>query len=185
MKTMFEIKIIEGHDPSSYFWFRPVRVKTTRKILWEEVEELGEEFSIEEGDVDCFLSHFLYKHFDEELAYNKNRYEYGQGFVRKFEWYLTHNFYTYETLRSMLDDIAHTADLLEIDYDNPTLNDLKKRFSIYYMCPSDCEDYKSGDKQAIRRHIGVVTNFYRRFVSRLSLMMENNPETFLISIMGP
>ena len=66
----FEIEIIEGHDPSSYFWFRPVIVHNTEKVTWKATEELKEEFSVEEGDVDCFLSYFLFKYFDSELVYN-------------------------------------------------------------------------------------------------------------------
>lgn len=45
----FEIEIIEGHDPSSYFWFRPVIVHNTEKVTWKATEELKEEFSVEEG----------------------------------------------------------------------------------------------------------------------------------------
>lgn len=183
---MFEISIIEGHAPSSYFWFQPVCVNNKdRIILNDDVEELGEEFSIEEGDIDCFLSYFFYKYFDKENIYNKNRYEYGIGYIRDFEWYLTHNFFTYQALKVMLQDVSCSADMLETDYDNPLLDNLKERFSIYYMCPCDSDDYKLGNDQAIRSHVAVVIDFYRRFVNRLTLMMENNPETFLISIMGP
>lgn len=71
----FQIEIIEGHDTSSYFWFRPVILKESGKILYDEGVELEEEFSIEEGDVECFLSYFLYKYFDKNLTYNKRRYE--------------------------------------------------------------------------------------------------------------
>lgn len=45
----FQIEIIEGHDTSSYFWFRPVILKEKGK--------------------------FLYKYFDKNLTYNKRRYE--------------------------------------------------------------------------------------------------------------
>ncbi len=38
----FQIEIIEGHDPSSYFWFRPVILKESGKILWDKVVELEE-----------------------------------------------------------------------------------------------------------------------------------------------
>ncbi len=109
----------------------------------------------------------------------------SRAYVREFEWWLTHNFYTYDIIRVMLEDILQTANSLESDYDNPSLDEVKKRFSIYYMCSDDSEDWQTGNKQAIRQHIGVVIDFYRRFVSRLSLMMENNPEAFLISVMGP
>lgn len=109
----FQIEIIEGHDPSSYFWFRPVILKETGKILWDEVVKLEEEFSIEEGDIECFLSYFLYKYFDENLTYNKRRYEYDVGYISDFEWYLTHNFYTYDALTEMVKEIDEVATLLD------------------------------------------------------------------------
>jgi len=183
---MVEIEIVEGHDPSSYFCFQPVYVKNKDKIILDDdIKELDEEFSIEEGYVECFLWYFLNKHFDRENIYNKNRYECGMGYVTDFEWYITHNFFTYQSIKVMLQDISCCADRLETDYDDPVLDDLKKWFSIFYMCSPDSEDYKSGNDQAIRKHIAVVIDFYRRFVKRLTLMMENNPEAFLISIMGP
>ena len=44
----FRIEIKEGHDHSSYFWFRPVII-TEGKDYWEDnVNELEEEISIEE-----------------------------------------------------------------------------------------------------------------------------------------
>lgn len=110
----FQIEIVEGHDSSSYFWFRPVILKDTGKILWDEVVELEEEISIEEGDIDCFLSYFLYKYFDVDLTYNKRRYEYDMGNISDFEWYLTHNFYTYDTLNEMVKEIEEVFDFLYV-----------------------------------------------------------------------
>lgn len=183
---MFEIKIIEGSDSTSYFLFEPVYVNLKKKIILDDdVEGLGEMFSVEESDVYCFLSYFFDKYFDEKNVYNKNRYEYGIGYIKGFEWHLTHNFFTYQSLQAMLQDIAYAADQLEKDYDNPALDKLKERFSIFCMCSSDSEDYKTGNGQAIRNHVAAVIDFYGRFIRRLTLMMENHPETFLISIMGP
>lgn len=181
----FEIKIVEGHDPSSYFWFRPVILKETGKILWDEVIELKEEFSIEEGDVECFLSYFLYKYFDDNLTYNKMRYEFGVGYISGFEWYLTHNFYTYDKLKEMLKEIEAVSWMLENDYDNSYLNDIKKNFSIFYMCDSSKPDYINRNNAAIKNHIGVVIDFYHSFSKRLAKMMENNKNASIISIMGP
>ncbi len=176
----FEIKIIEGHDPSSYFWFPPVIVQRADRVTYNDVLELDEEFSIEEGDVDCFLSYFFYKYFDEELNYNKNRDE-GEG----FEWYLTHNFFTYDSVKSMLQDISRTADRLEANFDDPSLDEVKESFSIFYLCPQDSADWQADNQSAVRKYVGVITDFYRRFVARITRMMENNPTTTLISIMGP
>lgn len=181
----FQIEIVEGHDSSSYFWFRPVILKDTGKILWDEVVELEEEISIEEGDIDCFLSYFLYKYFDVDLTYNKRRYEYDMGNISDFEWYLTHNFYTYDTLNEMVKEIEEVASLLESDYNNPRLDDIKKKFSIFYMCNQNEADYINRDNTAIQKHISVVIDFYHRFSKRIISMMENNKFTTIISVMGP
>ena len=126
---MYEIEIKEGHDCSSYFWIRPVRVEPKDKITWDDVEEMEEEISIEESDVECFLAYFFYKHFDKELLYNKNRWEWSEDeFITHFEWWLTDNFYTYERMRNMLEDITQTALMLKYDYDNPSLQEVKKNF---------------------------------------------------------
>ncbi|MCM1048248.1 MAG: hypothetical protein NC433_07475 [Clostridiales bacterium] len=181
----FQIEIIEGHDTSSYFWFRPVILKEKGKILYDEVIELEEEISIEEGDVECFLSYFLYKYFDKNLTYNKRRYEQGMGYISDFEWYLTYNFYTYDTLTEMIKEIDEVADLLESDYNNPRLDNIKKNFSIFYMCAQNDTDYINRDNTAIQKHISVVIDFYHRFTKRIAAMMENNKNTTVISIMGP
>ncbi len=181
----FRIEIIEGHDPSSYFWFRPVIIKESGKILWNEVVELDEEFSIEEGDIKCFLSYFLYKYFDKNLTYNKRRYEYYLGYISEFEWYLTHNFYTYNVLTKIVKEIDEVASLLESDYNNTRLDDIKKNYSIFYMCYPGDIDYINRDDTAIQKHISVVIDFYHRFTKRITKMMENNKNTTVISIMGP
>lgn len=181
----FQIEIIEGHDPSSYFWFRPVILKESGKILWDEVVELEEEFSIEEGDVECFLSYFLEKYFDNNLTYNMRRYEHYIGYIDGFEWHLTHNFYTYNTLIEMIKEINKVASLLEVDYDNPQLDNVKKHFSIFYMCQQSDAAYINGDVSAIQTYISVVIDFYHRFTRRIIAMLENNENTSVISIIGP
>lgn len=182
----YEIEIIEGHDSSSYFWFHPVIVNDKEKITDDDVYELEEEFSIEEGDVECFLAYFFFKYFDEDLPFNKKRYYYEfDEYIKGFEWYLTYNFYTYDTMKKMTEEILMTADLLGSDYDDPRLDEIKKKFSIFYMCDTSDEDFKNGNTSAIRDHISVVIDFYRRFAARMNAMMENNKNTSLISIMGP
>jgi len=175
----FEIKIQEGHNGSSYFWFRPVIFKRHDKIGCDDVIELEEEFSIEEEDIHCFLSYFFFKYYDADLIYNKNRYDAS----RAFEWSLTHNFYTYDTLYKMVDEILVISDMLKKDYNNPELNEIKKRFSIYYMTSPNDIDHEN--KEAIQDHISVVIDFYKRFTNRIIKMMENNQNTNVISIMGP
>lgn len=44
----------------------------------------------------------------------------------------------------MVKEIEETASLLESDYINPRLDDIKKKFSIFYMCPQDDPDHIHG-----------------------------------------
>ena len=179
----FEIEIKEGHDSGGYFWIRPVRIEHVSKITWDEVERLAEEISIEEGDVDCFLAYFFYKHFDNEMYYNKHRFE--MGYITEFQWYLTFNFFTYDAMRNMLADIENVIMLLENDSSNQLLIPVKESFSIIYMCESSHEDYINKNEEAIDDHIDVVIDFYKRFVYRIRKMMDNNPQVDVLSIMGP
>ena len=184
-----KIEIIEGHDSSSYFWIRPVKIETEGLIRWEDVIEYEEEISIEEGDVECFLAYFFYKYYDSKLTYNIRR-DMGEGIEDEnniFEWYLEHNFYTYESMCKMLDDMEKTVFLLEHCYDDAYLDEIKSKFSIFYMADKDSRDYidKKDDAETIRKHIDVVIDFYIRFIERIKKMMKNNPDCSLLSIMGP
>ena len=111
--------IIDGHDGGSCFWIMPVQCHSTVCFGWDSVEECkAGEISVDEDDVFGFLKYFFFKYFDENLIYNQQRRaDWGPaaGICEPavFEWYLTHNFYTYAQCRKMLSEIAATADLLE------------------------------------------------------------------------
>ena len=170
----FEIEIQEGHNGGSYFWFRPVVFENYNDFV-----KLDEEFSIEEDNIAHFLSYFLFKYYDAELIYNKKRYD----ACNEFEWYLTHNFFTYDTLNKMIEEILSVSDMLQEDYSNHELDDIKENFSIYYMTSHDDADHEN--EAAIHKHVAVVIDFYKRFTNRLIKMMANNRSTNVISIMGP
>ena len=182
-----QIEIKEESDPSSYFYFHPVIIEKKSKITEDDVRYLDEKFLIEEGDIECFLFYFLKKYFDENLLYNRERYDECEGYIHHFEFYLTDNFYTYETLEKMCDEILDVARLLETDYNNAQLDSIKEFFSVFYLCDREDPDYQNRNtsKEAMQRHIGAVIDFYRRFVDRLRIMMKNNQDTDLISVMGP
>jgi len=167
------IEIQEGHNPLAYFWIRPVNVVMHKKKQGHSVMEYDEEISILEEDIDRFLEYFFEQYFEPELLYNARRYQNG-NYVKGFEWYLTDNFYTYECMDIMLGEIEVMAELLEADYENDSLKELKKHFrksSPWY--------------ENINYSTEAIINFYRRFVTRMRTMMKNNPETNFISIMGP
>lgn len=172
-----EIGIVDGHDSSSYFWIMPVRViddSTTNEI--DNVAEMkSAEISIEEDDVDQYLTPFLYHYFDNDLKANKQRIEGrwvdGDGneqtdAVCGFEWYLTHNFFTFDSVRQILKDIEDTVDALLFGRETGYTRELNSE--------RDAE-------------VELVVDFYRRFLYRMEYMMKVGAEKGydLISFMGP
>lgn len=173
-----EIGIVDGHDSSSYFWIKPVRVidYTNTNDIDNVAEMESAEISIEEDDVSQYLAPFLYKYFDGGLEANKNRVD---GYCRDdedeeqapvlsgFEWYLTHNFYTYDSVNNVLKDISETIDALSSGAKNEYTVELIKRRNT-----ADCK---------------LIIDFYRRFIYRMEYMMKVGKEKGydLISFMGP
>mgnify|MGYP000886958948 CR=1 FL=1 len=184
--NVYEIEIIEGHDPGSCFWIMPV---IHFNEDWKQMGYLKEEeISIEEGDIDCFLKYFFFKYFDKDLYENKVRDADIYVDKKKFEWYLTDNFYTRETVALMLADIDKTAMLLANDYENPMLEEVKKDYSIVYMTSEDSMLWdidKSEEAKYIKENISVVIDFYNRFTTRMRKMLENSQNCKLITICGP
>ncbi|MBQ3588005.1 MAG: hypothetical protein II977_05515 [Oscillospiraceae bacterium] len=143
--------------------------------------------------METFLYWFLNKYFDREIDYHKKREE-----GPEFEWYLTDNLYSYDTVRRMITDIQEKVALLAKDYDNPALDGLKKRYSMFYMgyryksiLDSETDEYEIfyeldvDEEQFIKDNIGVAIDFYNRFCRLLQQMMEHNPDNEFISFMGP
>ncbi|MCD8089225.1 MAG: hypothetical protein LUD81_01120, partial [Clostridiales bacterium] len=88
-------------------------------------------------------------------------------------------------IKDMLSEISEKAQLLSEDYENPQLADLKNNFSPYYMTMDDKYLDDEYNETVVKENIETVIDFYSRFVKRMNKMMEDNPETNLISIMGP
>lgn len=194
----FEIEIIEGHDPSSYFWFYPVKVKKEKRICFIDIEKLRDEISIEETDVDCFLAHFLLKYFDKTLPVNQERVdcysdegEYDEDeveYLEGFEWYLEHNFFTYDSIRLMLKDIEWTADILSQDYHSEQIEPITSTYSKYHVNIYSQDESNADsivDAQSVEENAHIVIDFYKRFVVRVNKMLQNNPDTDLFCIQGP
>lgn len=169
-----EIGIVDGHDSSSYFWIMPVRVidysNTNERDNVARMRSV--EISIEEDDVGRYLTPFLYKHYDDDLEANKKRIEQrwtdDDGneqveIVSGFEWYLTHNFFTFESMCEILKDISDTIEVLSSGGENEFTEKLKNI------------------------EVELVVDFYRRFTYRMEYMMKvgNEKGYDLISFMGP
>ena len=187
-----EIGIVDGHDSSSYFWIMPVRI-----IDYEDTGDLDSvakmrsaEISIEEDDVAQYLTPFLYEYFDEELEANKQRKD-----VSGFEWYLEHNYFTYEQMESVLKDITDTIDALASGKETEYTKRLKiKRGTVTYQLlyakdlnAEEVAAYNANRPTEDNTEVDLVIDFYQRFLYRMEYMLKVGKENGynLISFMGP
>ena len=187
-----EIGIVDGHDTSSYFWIQPVRVidYSDTNDMDNVAEMSSAEISIEEDDVDQYLTPFLYKYYDDELEANKKRKD-----ASDFEWYLTHNFYTYDAVRNILEDIKDTIDALSSGRNTEYTEKLKikrgtETYQLVYaknLTEDEIEEYNRNRPKEDDTEIGLIIDFYNRFVYRMEYMMKvgNEKGYDLISFMGP
>ena len=187
-----EIGIVDGHDSSSYFWIMPVRIIDYEDTggLDSVAEMRSAEISIEEDDVAQYLTPFLYEYFDEELEANKQRKD-----VSGFEWYLEHNYFTFEQMINILKDIADTVDALVSGKETEYTRKLKiKRgtstYQLLYAKDLNAEEvaaYNANRPTEDNTEVDLVIDFYQRFLYRMEYMLKVGKEKGynLISFMGP
>ena len=187
-----EIGIVDGHDGSSYFWIMPVRVidYEDTAALDSVAEMRSVEISIEEDDVAQYLTPFLYKYFDKELEENKKR----KG-VSGFEWYLEHNYFTFDSMVQILKDITDTVDALTSERETEYTEKLKiKRgratYQLLYakdLSAEEVAEYNATRPTEDDTEVELVIDFYQRFLYRMEYMMKVGKEKGynLISFMGP
>ena len=201
-----EIGIVDGHDYSSYFWIRPVRiVDYSDSDSLDTVAEMdGVEISIEENDVDQYLTPFLYPYFDKDLEANRWRVDHcyldeeekkKKKYYCDFEWYLTHNFYTIEAMRNILRDIGDTMDALSTGRENAYTAKLKEKrgFATYELLyakdlsEEQIKAYNANRPKEDDTETELIIDFYRRFSYRMEYMIRVGEEKGfnLISFMGP
>ena len=198
-----EIGIVDGHDSSSYFWIMPVRViDYTDTNDFNNVAEMKQlEISIEMDDVDQYLTPFLHKYYDDELKANKRRIDsYWNGkepvlYIKGFEWYLTHNFYTYDSIMNMIADIKDTIEALSSGRENEFTAKLREKrgsetFQILYskdMTKEQIDEYNANLPKEDDTPIELIIDFYQRFIYRMGYMIKIGRENGynLISFMGP
>ena len=187
-----EIGIVDGHNSSSYFWIMPARIiDYDDSGDTDNVAEMRSiEISIEEDDVAQYLTPFLYEYFDEKIDANKHRRN-----VSGFEWYLEHNFFTYDQMSHILKDIADTVDALisctETEYTKKLK--IKRGTSAYRLLyakdltEDEVAAYNANRPTEDDTEVALVVDFYQRFLYRMEYMMKVGKEKGydLISFMGP
>ena len=187
-----EIGIVDGHDSSSYFWIMPVRIIDYENTgaLDSVAEMRSTEISIEEDDVAQYLTPFLYEYFDEELEANKQRKD-----VSGFEWYLEHNYFTFEQMVSVLKDIEDTVDALASGKETEYTKKLKLKrgtatYQLLFAKDLNAEEvaaYNANRPTEDNTEVDLVIDFYQRFLYRMEYMLKVGKEKGynLISFMGP
>lgn len=194
------IEIIEGHNPSSYFWIMPVKVKDMTKDT-DDMDNIDEyrklEISIEEENIKAFLFPLLLKYFDDNLPENIQRSENGlvsylNGVQSTFEWYLTYNYYTMKSIQDMINEIREIIDLMKDDFSNPKLDYIKEDYDWILFLDSrvnnkNLPDDKNERIKLTENYKDVIINFYSRFIKYMENMIEEGTKKGykLISFMGP
>ncbi len=194
------IEIKEGHDSSSYFWIMPVKVKDLTKDTnnLDNVEEYRKlEISIEEENVRAFLFPLLLKYFDDNLLANKKRegvdiVSYTNGVQSTFEWYLTYNYYTMQSVRDLINEIKEIIELLENDFNHAKLDYMKEDYDwiLYLDDKIDINKLPDNKKERIKltkTYKRDIISFYNRFIKYMENMIKEGSKKgyCFISFMGP
>ena len=195
----------DGHNGGACFWVMPAKIEAgcpgndwNNRIR----EHKSEEISIDEDAVECFLQYFLRKHYNRDLSVKYKKLADPEYYNEEFEWNLEHNVYTYDGVKEMLYEIRESANILENDFHDSSLDELKGDFPHW---PNDIAwasycNYLKNNENGERAEwvqgkswescwteadIAVVADFYRRFCIRMEKMMECSPGFCEISFMGP
>ena len=170
-----EIEIADGCYGASYFRILPARVidnsDTDNSDNVATMRRLG--ISVEENDVFQYLFPFLRKHYDDELEANRNRIDDrytdddGNEHISRisgFEWYSTRNFFTFDSIAAIVEEIKETMDALTSGKENEFTAEVKNDTS-----PE------------------VIIDFYNRFIYRMQYMTRVGKEKGydLVTFIGP
>ena len=157
-----------------------------------------------EKEVCLYLTPFLYKYFDAELEANKRRlfscWSDGDGIGQStsdigFEWNLTHNFFTFDSMTMIIRDISDTVDALSSGRENEYTAELREKrgtatYELLYardLTEEQIQGYNANRPKEDDTEIKLIIDFYRRLLYRLEYMMKVGKEKGydLISFMGP
>ena len=154
---IFEIK--EGcYFGSSYFYFSDSNLD---EILFEQKEN-HKGFSIEEEYVWEYLITFLNKLTDKKADY---------GIEVKI---------TKENVKKLCDDIQNICHSMQTNFNDPSLDELKTRFSIIYFMTDEEQtkhDYYNISKDEVKMFIenrkGRIMDFYNCFIEHIKQLADS------------
>ena len=183
------IQIKEGSDSGSSFSIAAVKIKDLNSNTDDDsnIEDVWDDvISIEESDFENFLYPLVSKYFDSNILENKNRYGTREG----FEWYLTNNYFTFSSVRKMIDELKNIMILLKDDYNNPKLDFIKKNYDwiLYLDTRVDSRNIgRHGENPELINYVNEIVNFYKRFIDYMERIIDKSEKEGyrLISFYGP
>ena len=171
LNPKFEVPIDEGFSGGA-----------THKIF--PVDKQGgaqkeEGITLDEDDAASFLCYFFNKYFDKNLRENVGRDE----FETFFNWW-GENYYTLQSMRLMLEDMRETSLMLKVNYDDPMLEPIKERFSLYDITSREnpvrerlwklsLSERKLEEAGEIIDRLDIILDFYDRFTTRIEKMLSD------------
>lgn len=174
-----QIYITAGRDGGGTFWIIPTH-SDDRPYKEEHNISDYDNCGMSVGDVYIFefVGVFLYKYFDQDL---QTKYRDTEGFDA-----YDINLYSRESMRRMVEEIRETIVLLQTDYDNPKLMEVKKNYNPYTFSSEMSWDLSEEEgNETIRKNIDLAIDFYTRFADRIESMLDEQPDCDLISFAGP
>jgi hypothetical protein len=160
---LFEIK--EGYDYGSTFLF------LSRN---DEKSKERDVFCIEEEYVREYLMPFI------------------KNIIREPFDYLESKCFTKEMVYNLCNDIQKISNVIQSDFNDLVLDDLKKGFSIFYIATDDEleeNDLRNRTKEERMKFIENkkerIIDFYKRFIERIKKLVDNMDENKGIYIASP
>lgn len=179
-KQTDQICIVNGRDGGGTFWIVPICSKDSKDAQQFFVDNYG--MSIDDYYVSDYLGTFLYKYFDPSIQ--KDSGDYSEDGKRAFDWY-GGNLYSFDSMRSMLKDVEVVISLLENDYDNPLIADVKSRLPWYPYTNKTKDELSEAEINELRKKsVPNAIDFYKRFIKRMEAMMLI-PGRDIMSFAGP
>lgn len=191
------LRIEEGHNCGACFWIMPVKIfhesdkiEKGDEVLCGVLEHRNEEVSIDEDIVECFLYHFLKKHYDKDMSVTYRNHD-SMDFHENFEWNLEHNVYTYDAIQKMIHEIKEVMKLLTSKQSNPVLDELIEKHPFLATNNNDSSEKKEGHLAYSDAEgktdwtVSGIVDFYDRFCNCMEKMMKRSPGFCHISFMGP
>lgn len=171
------IEIKEGTYGSSYFNIFTAKVKDINNDP-DDMNNIDanwdDSISIEEENIRSFVYPILIKYYNSNLPENKKRIQEGP----EFEWWLTYNYFTFDSIKEMIKEIQKIMDLLKNDYYSSELDFIRNEYHgvLYLDSRFDHRRIPKAEEctELIKPYIDEITNFYKRFIDYLNKMMINS-----------